>query len=159
MAILLIRHAPAGDKVEWKKNHDDDSARPLTPKGKKKFSQVSRAFKQLCPKLAEIYSSPYIRARQTAEILQEEFPRLKIKLLTQAFPGMSFIQECVEKKKVVAYVGHEPTLSMVLEKLVGAELTFEKGGAALIRKTEKGLCLEFFMGTKALKRLATKNRS
>lgn len=64
--VWLVRHAAAGDRSTWT---DDDRVRPLTPKGRNQARAIADA---LFPHhVDEIYSSPYVRCRQTVEPLAE----------------------------------------------------------------------------------------
>lgn len=62
--VWLVRHAAAGDRTSWT---DDDRLRPLTGKGEMQAASIAAA---LFPHhVDEIYSSPYVRCRQTVEPL------------------------------------------------------------------------------------------
>ncbi|MDX2191960.1 MAG: histidine phosphatase family protein [Gemmatimonadales bacterium] len=67
MLLLLLRHADAGDAdaERW----PDDRARPLTPKGHKQVAKVAKALlaAETVPEL--VLTSPWTRARQTADLL------------------------------------------------------------------------------------------
>lgn len=64
--VWLVRHAAAGDRIAWT---DDDRLRPLTAKGHKQARALADA---LFPHhVDEVYSSPYVRCRQTVEPLAE----------------------------------------------------------------------------------------
>ena len=67
MKLLIVRHGKAHDPDprEW----PDDSERPLTDKGERRFSKSVAAIKALAPEGAQVISSPYTRALQTANIL------------------------------------------------------------------------------------------
>ncbi len=47
----------------------DDSTRPLLPKGCKAVEKTARAMREMDFKFALILSSPYLRAKETAEIV------------------------------------------------------------------------------------------
>ncbi len=70
MEIYLVRHAVAAerDAARW----PDDSARPLTTDGARAFAHVARGLRELVATVEFVFSSPYRRAWQTAEILHEE---------------------------------------------------------------------------------------
>ena len=66
MALLLVRHARAGDRTEWE---GDDRERPVDPRG---AEQARRLVELLEPfAVDEILSSPYLRCVQTVEPLAE----------------------------------------------------------------------------------------
>ena len=70
MELYLVRHAIAGkpDAASW----PDDSERPLTEEGITRFRPAARGLATLVPDVERVLSSPWTRAWQTAEILQEE---------------------------------------------------------------------------------------
>ena len=70
LEILIVRHAPAmtRDPLQW----PDDRLRPLSPKGERRFAEVAQGLAQLIPQVDRLLTSPWLRARQTAEILQRE---------------------------------------------------------------------------------------
>src|ERR1700680_3697749 len=70
MNVYLVRHAIAGvrDAGQW----PDDSLRPLTKKGERRFRNAARGLAGFVPAPKAVLSSPYVRAWQTATILQEE---------------------------------------------------------------------------------------
>jgi 8-oxo-dGTP diphosphatase len=60
MALILLRHAWAGDKTEW---DGDDSRRPLDARGEQ---QARELVDRLAPwPIDEIYTSPYVRCLET----------------------------------------------------------------------------------------------
>jgi 8-oxo-(d)GTP phosphatase len=58
--VWLIRHAAAGDRATWT---GDDRARPLTKKGERQSEAIAEALGN--HELDAVYSSPYVRCRQT----------------------------------------------------------------------------------------------
>ena len=75
MNIYIIRHAIAVD--EGMPEYEKDSERPLTDKGRKKMRQIAKGLRTLGVEIDLILSSPYVRARETAEILASEFKMKK----------------------------------------------------------------------------------
>ena len=136
MDLYIIRHAIAVDEGAFA--YEGDSQRPLTDKGKKKMRQIARGLRALGVDFDLILSSPYVRAKETAEILAEV---LKIKadivfsdnLFPMGDPD-ALISEMNEKYSVnnIALVGHEPFLSAMIGLLVtdnvGIDMTLKKGG-------------------------------
>src|ERR1041385_6701234 len=70
MDLYLVRHGVAfdADAAQW----PDDSQRPLTPEGQKRFSSAARGLKELVPAVDVVLSSPWVRAWTTAELLQKD---------------------------------------------------------------------------------------
>jgi phosphohistidine phosphatase len=136
MNLYIIRHAIAVDRGT--PEYEDDSQRPLTDKGKKKMRQIAKGLQTLGVDFDLILSSPYVRAKETAEILAEV---LKTKtavafsenLIPMGDPDL-LIAEMNEKYNVnsIALVGHEPHLSTLISLLVSdsasLDMTLKKGG-------------------------------
>ncbi len=112
MLLLLNRHANAGDRdpAQW----PDDRDRPLTDKGRKVQSEVSRWLRKrdLAPTL--VLTSPWTRAAQTAAILAEVArvpqPPVPCEPLAED-PDLIRLQDHVGEQPgnaTVAMVGHSP---------------------------------------------------
>ena len=140
MNLYIIRHAIAVD--EGTSDYESDSERPLTDKGRKKMRQIAKGLRNLGIEFELILSSPYVRARETAEILADVF-KMKKKiafsdnLIPMGNPEL-LITEVNEKYSVdsMAVVGHEPHLSGLVG-LLGAEngkidVTLKKGGVCYL---------------------------
>ena len=67
MNLYILRHGVATDPAAHEFAKDAD--RPLTPEGKRKLRQVAEAMEALELSFDLILSSPYLRARQTAEVI------------------------------------------------------------------------------------------
>ena len=139
--LYIVRHAfavPRGTAGY----EEDDSQRPLTDAGRKKFKKIVRGLGQLGTEFDVILSSPYVRARDTAKILAKEFGmKNKIALSDNLIPPGNFenlIKEIQEKYDVgnLALVGHEPMLSSLVSWLATGntdmKLTLKKGGVAFL---------------------------
>src|SRR5438876_785979 len=77
--LYILRHAVAKPRETWRGK--DDSQRPLTRKGEKEMWCVAKGMKKLGLSFDLLLSSPYVRARRTAEIVSEVFKadkRLKL---------------------------------------------------------------------------------
>ena len=136
MNLYIIRHAIAVD--EGSPEYEEDSQRPLTDKGKKKMRQIAKGLRALGADFDLILSSPYVRAKETAEILANVF---KIKtdvafsenLIPMGDPDL-LIAEMNEKYTAnsIALVGHEPFLSALVGLLISdnavIDMTLKKGG-------------------------------
>jgi len=114
--LLIVRHATALDRVEAAIYSVADSDRALTRDGIRKMKKAAKGLKNLCPKLDVIVSSPFLRARQTAELLAEAYPKAKVidsELLIPGQPPEMLMKmlDNMSQGKEVAIVGHEPDLS------------------------------------------------
>jgi phosphohistidine phosphatase len=123
MLLLLNRHANAGtrDPAQWPDDHD----RPLTDKGRKVQSDVSRWLRKrdLVPGL--VLTSPWIRAAQTAAILVEVArvaqPPVPCEPLADD-PDLIRLQDHVGEQPanaIVAMVGHSPWMEELAAILLG----------------------------------------
>jgi phosphohistidine phosphatase len=139
MHVILFRHGPAGrrDAKRW----PDDRERPLTGIGKKRTRKAAAGIARLEPKLARIWTSPLVRARETAERLAAAYdPPPKITVVEALAPGMDALRELVQESKrapgeAIALVGHEPDLGALAGRLVGRDaggLPLKKAGACRI---------------------------
>ena len=126
---------------------ENDSERQLTPKGKRQLRQTAAAMKKMGLRFDLILSSPYLRAKQTAEIVAESLKLKKqLKFSDALAPDGSpkiLIRQLNELKPApenVLLVGHEPYLSRLISLLTtgGMDLVmdFKKGGLCKL-ETEK----------------------
>jgi len=137
MKIHILRHGIAVESGT--PGYENDAERPLIPKGKRQLRQTAAAMKTMGLRFDLILSSPYLRAKQTAEIVAESL-KLKRQLRfsdTLAPDGSptNLIRQLNELKPApenVMLVGHEPYLSCLISVLTtgGTDLTmdFKKGG-------------------------------
>jgi phosphohistidine phosphatase len=140
MLIYLVRHASAfgRDDTRW----PDDSTRPLTPGGQRKFERAARGVRQLMAAPQSVLSSPYRRAWQTAEVLAKyarwpaPAPAEGLAADSSARRMVTVLEEHASEPSV-ALVGHEPIMGELLSLLltgeeVGMAAPFKKGGIACV---------------------------
>src|SRR6266498_4114768 len=140
MNLYLIRHAIAVD--EGTPDYEQDSERPLTDKGRKKMRQIAKGLRNLGVEFDLILSSPYVRARETSEILADVFKMKKNITFTESLIPLAtpelLIGEINQTYSVnsIAVVGHEPHLSTLIGILVAEnakiDLTLKKGGVCYV---------------------------
>jgi phosphohistidine phosphatase len=135
--LYLVRHAIAAERgSEW----PDDTKRPLTERGINRFKEEVKGLRRLDVTVDEIFSSPLVRARQTADLLASGLDgKAPVKVLDALAPGhtsSSVMTQLarVAKRRRVAIVGHEPDLGELAAHLIGAgrALAFKKGGICRI---------------------------
>lgn len=145
MDLYIIRHAWAGHfgDPEW----PDDSLRPLTPEGKRRFARVVEKLvaSEFAPEV--VATSPLVRCRQTAEIVAENIPGRPQVVEMEALEPGSDLDELVawtarqaERFGRVAWVGHAPDVGHLAAALIGQSrgwIHFTKGAVASIRFEEK----------------------
>lgn len=135
--LYLIRHAIAAERgPEW----PDDGRRPLTERGISRFKEIVKGLSRLDVEVDEVFTSPLLRAKQTADLLAAGLEsKPPVKVLDALAPGhtstsvMSSLAK-VAKRRRVALVGHEPELGELAAHLIGAgrALPFKKGGVCRI---------------------------
>ncbi|MEW6776967.1 MAG: phosphohistidine phosphatase SixA [Bdellovibrionota bacterium] len=140
MRIYLFRHGIAADPGVFSK----DSDRPLTEEGMKKTRQAAEGLKTLGIRPGAFFSSPYLRARQTAEIAAAvlDFPKKKILELAPLMPHGEPEDVLAELSKTseeeILCAGHAPNLDRVLARAVGKTggsfTELKKAGCACIEK-------------------------
>jgi len=70
--LYLVRHAVAEERgADW----PDDSQRPLTAEGSKRWRREAHGLAALGARPDLILTSPFTRARQTADLLAAAFPK------------------------------------------------------------------------------------
>ena len=135
--LYLVRHAIAAERgPEW----PDDTRRPLTERGISRFKEAVKGLRNLDVTVDDIFTSPLVRARQTAELLAAGLDgKPPVKILEALAPGHSFTSLMshlakAARRRRVALVGHEPDLGELAAHLIGAgrALAFKKGGVCRI---------------------------
>jgi len=141
MNLLLVRHAPAGDREAWKAAGKDDFLRPLTPEGRRKMREAARGLRRLVDPPQAVATSPLVRAKETADILARAFdvPAAdEIEALEPGQPPQALLAwlRARERQALAAVVGHEPHLGILASWLLAgrtrAFLSLRKGGACLL---------------------------
>jgi len=133
MEIYILRHGIAVNRGT--PGYKKDSDRPLTPEGEEKVQQIAKAMLAMDLKFDLILSSPYLRAKQTAQIVAAELDEkvtLTDYLVADGNP-LELIRELNdEKPQSVLLVGHEPYLTGLISLLVTGEsdaaIELKKGG-------------------------------
>jgi len=122
MELYFIRHGIAIDREDPSVACDEE--RRLTKDGVEKMEQSAKGLAQIVSGLNEIFTSPLIRAKQTAEIVAKAFkPKPSVTIISGMAPGMALetLEGCAEKHSPgtsLAFVGHEPDLSRMISLLV-----------------------------------------
>lgn len=136
--IYLVRHAIAEDRSDSGRDAD----RRLTALGIDKMRRACQGLARLevAPEL--VYTSPLVRARQTAELLCETLaPGVTPRTLPVLAPGgarsVPAALRAVRDVSAVALVGHAPDLGELALLLIGGapargSIELKKGGVAAI---------------------------
>ena len=157
--LYLVRHAVAEDRgPTW----PDDTLRPLTARGQRRFAKAAAGFVRLEGLPDRILTSPLVRARQTAELLASAADDTPIDTLPSLSPDEPPAVLLAHLRRVpadrIALVGHEPDLGELAAVLLGASrpLPFKKGGMCCIDVEWQGKptgTLVWFLSPAALRRM------
>jgi len=166
MNLYILRHAPAVPRGT--RGYARDSDRPLTPDGAKKMRAIAKGMRTLKLSCDVILSSPYVRARHTAEIAAAALGmKKKLKFSAHLASNGSpenLIRELRAKYRSfdsVVLVGHEPYLSRLVAVLISGgpdvSLSLKKGGLCKLstQALRYGRCatLEWLLTPRQLVRL------
>jgi phosphohistidine phosphatase len=161
--LYIVRHAIAAERGEdW----PDDDKRPLTERGISRFKEVVQGLAAIDVAVDEIFTSPLVRAKQTAELLAAGLPgKATVKILDALAPGHTPASVLAQlsrtaKRRRLMLVGHEPDLGELAAHLIGSgrALPFKKGGVCRIEveslSSRRPAALAWFMQPKMLRKLA-----
>ena len=143
MQVLIIRHAPAEDREEFARQGQPDDLRPLTNQGKAKMCKNVQGLQKIIPQIHRIVESPFVRARQTADLLAYAYPRARRQVLSALAPLgsetaiLNYLRENANPTHTLALVGHEPDLGELATWLLSGQadiwMPLKKGSASLLR--------------------------
>lgn len=157
--LVLLRHGIAEDPTEAK----PDEERSLTSEGHARMKTIAKGIEQALPKAQAIYSSPLLRAVQTALWVSKGYrSRIKVSTTDALIPDAStsefaeFVQGIRERRSII--VGHEPNLSNNLTELIGVPSSdafeLKKGGCYGVRLRSDGTAvLEWLLSPRILRKL------
>lgn len=145
MQVVLFRHGIAEDRESFALSGSPDCDRPLTDKGTRRTRRAAAGLLRVLSAPDIVGTSPYVRARQTADIVArvcEEAGRAPERDTIDAMqPGGDPQKICrwlVERPAgdTAVLVGHEPDLSGFMAWLTVGKADgfarFKKSGACLI---------------------------
>ena len=146
MNLYFLRHGVAVDRDP--KSFPDDALRPLTLKGEDRVRLVADALRALELSFDVILSSPFLRARQTADIVAVELGLSRVlqmhdSLVPEGDPKklLQHINRLKPAPENCILVGHEPYLSELASLLISghpdAELDLKKNGLARLELTQR----------------------
>jgi len=135
--LYLVRHAIAAERgPDW----PEDDKRPLTERGIARFTEAVVGLASIETVVDEIFTSPLVRAKQTADVLSAGLAGSpSVKLLESLAPGHASGDVVAQlartaRRRRIALVGHEPGLGELAAHLIGAArpIAFRKGGVCRI---------------------------
>jgi phosphohistidine phosphatase len=151
--LWMLRH---GEAVPHESKPDAD--RELTPRGRRQADAAGAALAALNEEFSACYTSPKVRARETAELA---CAHLNIEPVEEASLANGFsrvdalaLLDAHGPDAKVLVVGHEPTFSQVVYDFTGARVDFKKGGIAALRASRSSGQLLVLARPKELEALA-----
>jgi phosphohistidine phosphatase len=154
MYLYLIRHGIAIDADPRVLDPiASDGLRPLTNVGRKKIAQVADRLGYLELNFDLIFTSPLVRARQTADILIDKQISTKLEISEHLKPMgriQSWLNDWHSRSDLhtistLALVGHEPNLSQWAELLIFGQvynrLILKKGGIVGLKFADTGVAI------------------
>ncbi|MGZ4779733.1 MAG: SixA phosphatase family protein [Thermoanaerobaculia bacterium] len=156
--IVLLRHGIAEERSAAKADED----RSLTAEGHARMKQIAKGLAVAFPRAQAVYSSPLLRAVQTALWVSKGYrSRIKVNTTDSVVPGAgtdefaAFVKNLTQRRVIV--VGHEPNLTenaMELVGLTGGDMELKKGGGYCIRIHTDGKAeLEWVLSPRVLRKL------
>jgi len=156
MKLYFLRHADALPG-------EDDAVRPLSPLGRKQSRKLGRFLRKAGIEFDAAYSSPLVRAHQTADIVLKTLNSLPVRKLqiTDALLNETsqaqFDQwlDGLQKADRVLLVGHAPTMDERICHLLGVNrgdrLRLPKGALVCLETDDcRAASLKFFVTPKLL---------
>jgi phosphohistidine phosphatase len=138
MDLYLIRHA---DALPQGPDARSDDGRPLSDKGREQCAALAKCLQARGIALDHLYTSPLLRARQTAEALQEQSTGTRPELVVSEALALDAKSKKVKhffltvEGESVGLIGHQPDLARWVAWLIGskkADVTLAKSGFAKI---------------------------
>jgi phosphohistidine phosphatase len=130
--LWLLRH---GEAVPHESKPDFD--RELTPRGERQAAAAGEALARLGLEFAACYTSPLVRARETAELACKQ---LNVTPEERDGIGKGFDRDTVSELLTahsdgerILVIGHNPSFEQVVLDMTGARIDFKKGGVAALR--------------------------
>lgn len=166
MDLYILRHAiaePLSESNGW-----TDSKRALTPDGAEKMRRIAKGMQSLVLGFDRVLCSPFVRARQTAEIVGETFqPSPPVEIVPELASGIGLKTQIdalvpfqADHARLLV-VGHEPDLSSMIATFISGDpstaITMKKAGlcSLTVGTLRNGRCarLNWLLAPSQLKRL------
>ncbi|MFO1476636.1 MAG: phosphohistidine phosphatase SixA [Verrucomicrobiota bacterium] len=136
MKLFILRH---GDAVESGDPRYKETERPLTSKGRQRTKQLASYLEEIGVTFDAMFSSPLVRARETAELVSDRLAGGRELVLTDHLAPLGSMEKLVGQVNglhphpdSVLLVGHEPYLGGLISLLCTGEthlqMAMKKGG-------------------------------
>lgn len=127
--LFLIRHEKAEER-----GAKPDAERALTPDGIARLHASLPGIRKYLERGLPILSSPFVRARETADPIAESLGS-KVEIAPWIADGdRSGLRALTTRSNSVAVVGHEPYLSEWIRDLTHETVTVKKGSVTCLRQ-------------------------
>jgi phosphohistidine phosphatase len=158
MKLYIMRHGPAEDEAASRRDED----RALTSSGRDRVRSVAHALLEADEAPHALFTSPLVRALQTAEIVaavtkladRGERVETRREIAPGGDPHALLDEIAKHKRKRAMLVGHEPDLTSLVEALLGRQLPWGMQKAMVVGLTmEEGsppATLRFILDPKTL---------
>jgi phosphohistidine phosphatase len=138
MLLYIVRHAFAGQHGDPR--YPDDDLRPLTKKGRNRFSRLVKKLARRGFEPTLVATSPLVRCRQTAQVIVDRLgSSAQLMELSELAPGSELAGLVAwtnaQKQETVAWVGHAPDVDRLTAMLIGSgssQVSLTKGAIAAI---------------------------
>ena len=122
MQIFILRHG----KAEMESESGLDRDRKLILEGKRELVQVGQDLKRRAEAIEKIFTSPYIRAKESAEIIQKHIACARgLEVMEELASGAQMKQQLLAIEKIskransFLLVGHMPDLGILADYFLG----------------------------------------
>lgn len=134
MRLYIVRHGEAETRA------NSDAERALTGRGRAAVAEIWQSLRRDGVQVARLVHSPYLRARQTADVIAECYPGIRLEtcgLLTPDDPVMPVIdwlanQPTLEGCVLVSHMPLVAALTGALADGVSARVPFSVGTVACL---------------------------
>ena len=129
MRLYFMRHGEASDDAP------SDELRPLTENGRARLLNAGKVLRKILD-VDTIYASPRVRARQTAEIIGEALGQsvtIRDELnFSFSLEALKILITGYDEDARLLLVGHNPSISEVLQNITGANINLKTGSIACV---------------------------
>ena len=130
MRLYFLRHGIAEDLAP------SDFERELTERGRRRVAASAEVMRRLELAPSQIFSSPRLRARQTADIVAQALGQT-VTLAESVNFGFSLadlrrLTKNLPADAEVMFVGHNPDMSLLLSEIAGLDASMKRGGLARV---------------------------
>lgn len=165
MKLIFLRHGLA--EGHFSLEQDKDFERELTKGGIKRLHKTFKLFKKVQSNIDVIFTSPLVRATQTAELFWSYYQESNLEMMS----GLDILDDPKNLVEYIsflpfdgnyAFVGHDPHITRVIAALLALHpehqfMTIKKGGLCVLEGGMwKGFTMELLLQPKSLRSISEK---